>query len=171
MAAKRVSTGSERTMVMSDKSPRSGHARLASTNTTQPWPIAPTPQKAYHFDDEPGPTRQKAYHIDDEPEEKSSDMDRIARSLVYQEAPARRHWMLSRHPIPFGPQVQTVNHMTTPIFHPPPTIAPNLVRGVVVGVQGDSSLGSASALLVGPVGSRTSSLTHVVTSCNNPAGP
>ena len=170
MAAKRASTGSERPMAMSDKFPRYGPARLSPTATIQTETVAPTPQKAYRCDDERGPTRQKAYHFDDEPEQKSADMDRTANALVSHEAPARRQTVLSPHPIPTGPQAPTVNHMKNPIFRPPSTIVPNVVQWVVSGVQGDPSLGSYSALLVGPVASRTSSLTHVVPSRNRPAG-
>ena len=41
MAAKRVSTCSERTMVMSDKCPRSGQTRLVAATTNQPQTTAP----------------------------------------------------------------------------------------------------------------------------------
>ena len=77
MAAKRVSTGSERTTTMSDKSPRPGPTRLTTTTTIRPQPNLPPRQQAYHFDDEPGI--------------KSSDMERTAHAIVSHETPTRRH--------------------------------------------------------------------------------
>ena len=156
MAAKRVSTGSERTMAMSDKSACSGPTRLTATATIHPQTTLPKRQKAYRFDDEPGV--------------ESSGLERAAHALVPHETPARRHTVLSHHPIPLGPQVQNVNRMKTPIFHPPPTIVLNLGQWAIVGVQEDSSSGSASALLAGPVASRTSSLTHVAPPINHSLG-
>ena len=45
-----------------------------------------------------------------------------------------------------------------------------LVRGVVIGSTGDANLGSAPALVVGPVSQRSSSLTHVAPSTAPPQG-
>ena len=97
-------------------------------------------------------------------------MGRTARALVSHEPPARRHTSSSRHPTPLSPQAQNVNQLKTPIFYLPPTSVPKAVQGVVVGVQGDAPAGSASALSVGPLAARTSSLTHVAPPGNHPMG-
>ena len=149
--SKRFSTGPERTTVMSDESPCS--APLRETTATTPTPA----QKPVTTS-----TRQKAYHFDDEPAPCDADMNRTARALVSHEPHTRRNTVLSHRPIPVDSQVQNVNYMTTPIFRPPATASPPILRGVVVGVQGDSALGAEPAVSVVPVPRRTSSLTHVV---------
>ena len=71
--------------------------------------------------------------------------------------------MVAQSPPPVAQIVHNVNTLTTPCFAPP-HVYQGLVHGVVVGSTGDANLGSAPALVVGPISQRSSSLTHVAPS-------
>ena len=86
-------------------------------------------------------------------------MARAAHNLVSHGPPTRRHTVLPQQPPEVAPIVNSANTLTTPFFAPPPT-AQGIARGVVVGVQDDSNLGSAPALVVGSASNRASALTH-----------
>ena len=157
---KRASTGSERTPAVSDRSSKSDPIPPTTTTDRGLTPFTGIRQKAYHFDDEfisqPSSTcaGQSTGH---------AEMERASHNLVSHGPPMRRHTVTSHQPPVATPVVQSVNTLTTPCFAPPPS-APAVVRGVVVGIQDDSTLGSAPALVVGSASTRASSLTHVVPS-------
>ena len=159
MATRRLSTGSDRTAVVPDKSPCSGDIRTITAPAGAPVSRKDTTS-----------TRQKAYHFDDEPVGGGDDMHQTARALVSHAPPTHRHNILSHHPVPVNAQVQNVNNMENQNFHPPPTVIHPMLKGVVVGVPDDASVGTAPALSVGPVSQRVSSLTHVVPPAAYPQG-
>ena len=162
----RVSTGSDRTPVEM--------GRLTSASPS----VLPTPQLHQNVA-QPG-ERQKAYHFDDEPCGRASvtcddlvsghtEMAQTAHNLVSHGPPTRRHSVVARSPPPVAEIVHNVNTLTTPCFAPPYAYQ-GLVHGVVVGSTSDANLGSAPALVVGPISQRSSSLTHVAPSTAPPQG-